>query len=356
MIVQKYVTYAIAVLTATSLLLFAIGCSSDAKKASSSSTPSNSATTPVAAPGMSLASFTGFGASLQIPKQFENPQQTRISFQNFDQIDLYLVSDTYIKLEDQAIKAQQNQKLADSAASKAADKLMERNKIPLFQLNRYKDTDNKTPQDLTGSDNATELGRQEGFLYTIHQPAFEEREKSKEILSRYQEIKPFLPDMRKNAQLIPIDKDETQSVADQIPTFSTTDIDGNPVTNDIFKGHKVTMINIWGTFCGPCIEEMPSLGELANQMPDGTQLIGMMSDVRLNDDKNLSFAKEILQKANATFPNLKRDDGLDPFLNSILAEPTTLFVDANGKLLGDPVAGVRTKEGYLEELQKRLQS
>ena len=46
-------------------------------------------------------------------------------------------------------------------------------------------------------------------------------------------------------------------------SFETVDIDGNKVSSaDIFSKHKLTMVNIWGTFCGPCIREMPDLEEL----------------------------------------------------------------------------------------------
>ncbi|MBQ4235421.1 MAG: TlpA family protein disulfide reductase, partial [Treponema sp.] len=40
-------------------------------------------------------------------------------------------------------------------------------------------------------------------------------------------------------------------------TFTATDLNGRIVTSEIFEKNKVTMLNIWGTFCGPCIREMP---------------------------------------------------------------------------------------------------
>ena len=47
--------------------------------------------------------------------------------------------------------------------------------------------------------------------------------------------------------------------------FTAQDLDGNPVDESIFQGYDVTMINLWGTFCGPCLQEMPDLGELADE-------------------------------------------------------------------------------------------
>ena len=43
-------------------------------------------------------------------------------------------------------------------------------------------------------------------------------------------------------------------------SFTAQTLDGTEVTQDIFKETDLTMVNIWGTFCGPCIREMPELG------------------------------------------------------------------------------------------------
>ena len=63
--------------------------------------------------------------------------------------------------------------------------------------------------------------------------------------------------------------------------FATTDLDGNPVTaEEIFSENKVTMVNLWGTFCGPCINEMPDLEVLNGRLADkGCAMIGIVCDV-----------------------------------------------------------------------------
>ena len=50
--------------------------------------------------------------------------------------------------------------------------------------------------------------------------------------------------------------------------FTAIDLNGNKVTEDIFKGKKLTMINIWATFCSPCIGEMPYLETLNKEYAD----------------------------------------------------------------------------------------
>ena len=46
--------------------------------------------------------------------------------------------------------------------------------------------------------------------------------------------------------------------------FETTDLEGNSITSDeIFTGHRVTMINMWATWCDPCKNELPELAKMA---------------------------------------------------------------------------------------------
>ena len=47
--------------------------------------------------------------------------------------------------------------------------------------------------------------------------------------------------------------------------FDAKTLDGEEVTEEIFANADLTMVNIWGTFCGPCIEEMPYLGEISRE-------------------------------------------------------------------------------------------
>ena len=48
--------------------------------------------------------------------------------------------------------------------------------------------------------------------------------------------------------------------------FTVEDIEGNEVTHEVFADADLTVINIWGTFCGPCIQEMPDLGALSQEL------------------------------------------------------------------------------------------
>src|SRR5215469_6785072 len=49
------------------------------------------------------------------------------------------------------------------------------------------------------------------------------------------------------------------------PEISITDLDGKPLSLGDFKG-KVVLLNLWATWCQPCIKEMPSLVDLQKNL------------------------------------------------------------------------------------------
>lgn len=146
----------------------------------------------------------------------------------------------------------------------------------------------------------------------------------------------------------PADDDSNLST---LPAFSAQDLDGNPITNEIFAQKDITIINIWGTFCSPCISEMPELGKWEKELPDHVQLVGLLCDVKIGDD--LSEAQEIMKQAQAGFLNIVPDDALMNWLGQIFSVPTTILVDKTGTILGEPVVGA-DMQGYQDALEAAL--
>lgn len=137
----------------------------------------------------------------------------------------------------------------------------------------------------------------------------------------------------------------------KFPEFQAVTINGDAIDSSIFAEADITMINIWGTFCGPCIKEMPDLAELYNELPEGCALIGIVTDVY--GEENLDKAVEIVTQTGVTYDNIVPDDALYQFLAAnISGVPTTLYVDIDGNILGG-VVGARSKDEYkgiLEQL------
>lgn len=135
-------------------------------------------------------------------------------------------------------------------------------------------------------------------------------------------------------------------------TFEGMDLDGNPVSSEVFSQSKLTMVNVWATYCNPCLREMPELGELAAEYDAAEfQIIGIVSDVMEGTDQ--SQAEHLVQQTGANYPHLLLNESIYyALLTDVSGVPTTFFIDENGLVLGR-VVGAKEKsvwEGIINEL------
>jgi thiol-disulfide isomerase/thioredoxin len=147
---------------------------------------------------------------------------------------------------------------------------------------------------------------------------------------------------------------ECRANAEEFPKFSSKNFDGEVVTSDVFRDHKLTMVNFWTTWCPPCIGEMPDLGKLGRAMPEGTQLIGIALDAE--DADTIQKAKSILRKANAGFLQIIPCADMEPITATVEAIPTTIFVDSKGNIVGEPIVGARNEKTYRKEIEAALKA
>mgnify|MGYP003586687827 CR=1 FL=1 len=140
--------------------------------------------------------------------------------------------------------------------------------------------------------------------------------------------------------------DSTSADSGEGLTFSTVDLDGNEVTDDIFRNKKLTVINIWGTFCGPCVNELPELESWSEEMPDDVQIIGLVGDVNgVDDSGQIQTAQDILAQTGVKYTNIVPNSDLSDLMGTIYAYPTTICVDSTGNRVGDPIVGADV-DGY----------
>lgn len=142
-----------------------------------------------------------------------------------------------------------------------------------------------------------------------------------------------------------------QKVGDKI-SFTATDFKGNPVTSEIFAKNKLTMVNIWGTFCGPCIREMPDLARINEEnKAKGIEVIGIVIDILDNkgqvSERVRTSGEKIIKNTGANYihviPNIEMFSGL---LRGVQAVPTTIFVDSNGNQVGNAYLGSRSQKDW----------
>ena len=142
--------------------------------------------------------------------------------------------------------------------------------------------------------------------------------------------------------------------------FTAQDLDGNEVDESLFADYDLTMINLWGTFCGPCLQEMPDLGEIADEYKDkGFQIVGICTDAVGNDGTSLpdvvSEAKEIAEETGADYLHiLPTGEIFTDLLPRVSGVPTTIFVDREGKQVGLADMGAKSKDGWLKVIDEKL--
>ena len=109
--------------------------------------------------------------------------------------------------------------------------------------------------------------------------------------------------------------------------FSTTDRNGKKYTDAVFAKSKVTMINFFEPWCGPCIMEMPDLQKLYEVYDRSDfQILGVYSDTGMEDDLD-----ELLKDAGTQYPILHYAEGFIGLSSQYV--PTTVFIDQNGDVI-----------------------
>lgn len=139
-------------------------------------------------------------------------------------------------------------------------------------------------------------------------------------------------------------------------TFAATDINGEEVTSDVLADAKLTMLNIWATYCNPCLNEMPDLGEIAAEYDSSEfQIIGIISDVaEYSDQEDIDYAKELIAQTQANYTHLLLGQDLyNTLVGGVSAVPTTFFVKQDGEVLGY-LTGAMDKASWEELINELL--
>jgi hypothetical protein len=149
------------------------------------------------------------------------------------------------------------------------------------------------------------------------------------------------------------------SVSEGSLEFTAENLALESVDSSIFAEKDLTVLNVWGTFCGPCINEMPELGEWQRELPENVQIIGLVADVAGKEDKeHIELANMILEKTNAQFTNIIPNNDFAELLSGVVGVPTTFFINKEGKIVGKPIVGAQVPKykSFVEEYLKTIES
>lgn len=156
------------------------------------------------------------------------------------------------------------------------------------------------------------------------------------------------------------DSEKTSELQESVPpvSFEATAIDGTEITSDILTESKLTMINVWATYCNPCLNEMPALGEIvASYDRADFQILGIISDVTVTSDQDtLDLAQSLIDKTDADYTHLLLNEDLYyGMLLEVTAVPTTFFINSDRQII-DTVIGAMEKEDWEAKIEGLLAS
>ena len=169
-------------------------------------------------------------------------------------------------------------------------------------------------------------------------------------------------DMPDVSQEAPEEEETRQTGASGVSLgeFTTQDINGETYTKELFEEYDLTLVNVFATWCSPCVAEMPDLEELHKTAADrGVNVVGVILDV-LNEkgeivQEDLERAQELVEKTGVTYPVLLPDPTyFNGRLIGIDGLPETFFVDKNGNIVGEVYSGSRSYEDWMEIVENEL--
>lgn len=136
----------------------------------------------------------------------------------------------------------------------------------------------------------------------------------------------------------------------KFPEFSAKTVSGEEISSDVFKDSKLTVVNVWGSWCGPCVQEIPELQKLYESMKEkDVNVIGLAQDA----GTDLDSVKEIIDKNKVTYQNIVPEGVTEDFVMSLMAFPTTFFVDSDRNVVG-VIQGARNLEAFTSAVESVL--
>lgn len=122
------------------------------------------------------------------------------------------------------------------------------------------------------------------------------------------------------------------------PAWTLTDLEGKPNTLASYKG-KIVVLNFWGTFCTPCLKEVPEFVATQQQYAGkGVMVVGAAMDK--NDD---AAVKAFTKKYFINYPVVVAPNSMTHDYGIVVA-PTTFIIDKQGVIVFKHIGALSRKD------------
>ena len=225
----------------------------------------------------------------------------------------------------------------------------------------YDEDSEKELDELTGCTEHKEIGSSSDGKYKYYLSTNKDADES--LKKEVEKIDVTLTEMTPFQQLSAFDQPQDTSNAGDSKTvgkFETKGVDGKDYTEKVFSDYDITLVNIFTTWCSPCVNEIPELEKLYEEMKEkGVGVVGVVLDTvgddGKQDDAAVKKAGVLQEKTKASYPFLIPDSTMmNGRLNGISAFPETFFVDKEGNIVGETYSGSHSLDEWKEIVEKEL--
>ena len=227
----------------------------------------------------------------------------------------------------------------------------------------YDEDSEKELDKITGCTEHKEIGISSDGKYKYYLSTNKDADES--LKKEVEKIDVTLTEMTPFQQLSAFDQpQETSNAGDStnVGKFETKGVDGKDYTEKVFSDYDLTLVNVFTTWCSPCVNEIPELEKLYEEMKEkGVGVVGVVLDTVSDDAKQnedtVKKAGVLQEKTKASYPFLVPDSTMmNGRLNGISAFPETFFVDKEGNIVGETYSGSHTLDEWKEIVEKELEN
>lgn len=141
---------------------------------------------------------------------------------------------------------------------------------------------------------------------------------------------------------------------------NTKALDGGTFTSGDIAQNRLTVLNVWGTWCPPCVAELPELQQVNEAFKDkGVEVVGVLQDGVGQDGSEdaavIASAETLLQDAGALYRIVLPDEVLQQeFIDGMQYFPTTFFLNSSGEIV-KTVTGANDYENWSKIIDEVLE-
>lgn len=227
----------------------------------------------------------------------------------------------------------------------------------------YDEASQKKLDEITGCTEHKELGSSSDGKYKYYLST--NKDADEKLTKELEKIKTDITEMTPYQNISVFEQPQDTSVNPEdvksVGKFETTGIDGKTYTEKVFSDYDLTLVNCFTTWCSPCVNEMPDLDKLYQEMKEkGVGVVGMVIDSvgedGTTDEDTVKKAQILKEKTGVTYPLMIPDAGnMNGRISGLSSFPESFFVDKDGNIVGEPIMGSKSLEDWKAAVEKQLE-